>query len=120
LHHHISVIGYSDENIKRDVIEPQRSKKIRIAKEYECGYMLYALEEDLLSLKEAIFLLDAEIWQKIINYKIDYLELTWHFIRLASWLPLSGNSVELKVGEGAWFVEVCYNEYLDYGWFTNG
>jgi len=27
----------------------------------------------------------------------------------------SGNSVELKAGEGTWFVEVCYNEYIDYG-----
>jgi hypothetical protein len=32
----------------------------------------------------------------------------------------SGNSVELKVGQETWFVEVSYNEYLDYGWFTEG
>jgi hypothetical protein len=32
----------------------------------------------------------------------------------------SGDSVELKVGEGTWFVEVGYNPYLDYGWFTKG
>ncbi|CAJ2627699.1 unnamed protein product [Trifolium pratense] len=32
----------------------------------------------------------------------------------------NGNSVELKVGEGTWFVEVSYNQYLDYGWFTEG
>jgi hypothetical protein len=31
----------------------------------------------------------------------------------------SGNS-ELRVGEGTWFVEVNYNQYLDYGWFTKG
>lgn len=32
----------------------------------------------------------------------------------------SGNSVELRVGEGTWFVDVSYNEHLDYGWFTKG
>ncbi|XP_045820295.1 B3 domain-containing transcription factor VRN1-like isoform X2 [Trifolium pratense] len=32
----------------------------------------------------------------------------------------NGNSVELKVGEGTWFVEVSYNEDLDYGGFTKG
>jgi bifunctional DNA-binding transcriptional regulator/antitoxin component of YhaV-PrlF toxin-antitoxin module len=32
----------------------------------------------------------------------------------------NGNSVELKVGEGTWFVEVSYNQHLDYGWFTEG
>jgi hypothetical protein len=26
----------------------------------------------------------------------------------------------LKVGEGTWFVEVNYNQRLDYGWFTKG
>ncbi|WJX17937.1 hypothetical protein P8452_07792 [Trifolium repens] len=30
----------------------------------------------------------------------------------------NGNSVELKVGEGTWFVEVNYNQHLDYGCFT--
>ncbi|GAU49059.1 hypothetical protein TSUD_25170 [Trifolium subterraneum] len=33
---------------------------------------------------------------------------------------LGGNSVELRVGEGKWFVEVSYNQHLDYGWFTKG
>jgi hypothetical protein len=32
----------------------------------------------------------------------------------------SGSSVELKVGEGTWFVEVSYNQDLDYGEFTKG
>ncbi|XP_045809156.1 B3 domain-containing protein REM-like 1 isoform X2 [Trifolium pratense] len=32
----------------------------------------------------------------------------------------SGNLVELKVGEGTWFVEVNYNQHLDYGSFTKG
>ncbi|WJX16931.1 hypothetical protein P8452_06906 [Trifolium repens] len=32
----------------------------------------------------------------------------------------SGSSVELKVGDGTWFVEVSYNQHLDYGWFTKG
>jgi bifunctional DNA-binding transcriptional regulator/antitoxin component of YhaV-PrlF toxin-antitoxin module len=32
----------------------------------------------------------------------------------------NGNSVELKVGEGTWFVEVSYNQDLDYGGFTKG
>ncbi|WJX10506.1 hypothetical protein P8452_01221 [Trifolium repens] len=32
----------------------------------------------------------------------------------------NGNSFELKVGEGTWFVEVSYNQHLDYGWFTKG
>jgi bifunctional DNA-binding transcriptional regulator/antitoxin component of YhaV-PrlF toxin-antitoxin module len=32
----------------------------------------------------------------------------------------NGNSVELKVGEGTWFVEVNYNQHLDYGCFTKG
>ncbi|KAK2453682.1 B3 domain-containing transcription factor VRN1 [Trifolium repens] len=32
----------------------------------------------------------------------------------------NGNSVELKVGEGTWLVEVSYNQDLDYGGFTKG
>ncbi|WJX16939.1 hypothetical protein P8452_06911 [Trifolium repens] len=32
----------------------------------------------------------------------------------------SGISVELKVGEGTWFVEVSFKQHLDYGWFTKG
>jgi len=32
----------------------------------------------------------------------------------------SGNLVELKVEEGTWFVEVNYDQHLDYGWFTKG
>ena len=34
---HIPVIRNSYENIVRDVIEPRRGKKARIAKEYELG-----------------------------------------------------------------------------------
>ncbi|KAK2399802.1 B3 domain-containing transcription factor VRN1 [Trifolium repens] len=32
----------------------------------------------------------------------------------------NGNTVVLKVGEGTWFVEVSYNQHLDYGWFAKG
>ncbi|WJX10512.1 hypothetical protein P8452_01223 [Trifolium repens] len=32
----------------------------------------------------------------------------------------SGNSVELKVGDGTWCVEVSFKQHLDYGWFTKG
>jgi bifunctional DNA-binding transcriptional regulator/antitoxin component of YhaV-PrlF toxin-antitoxin module len=32
----------------------------------------------------------------------------------------SGSSVELKVGEETWSIEVSYNQHLDYGWFTKG
>jgi len=34
----------------------------------------YTLEEDPLSLKEAISSLDAEIWQEAINDEMDFLE----------------------------------------------
>jgi len=38
--------------------------------------MVYTLEEDSLSLKEAISLLNAELWQEAINDEMDSLEST--------------------------------------------
>jgi len=69
---HIPVIRNSYENIVRDVIEPRRGKKARIAKEYEL--MVYTLEEDPLSLKEAISSLDVELWQEAMNDEMDFLQ----------------------------------------------
>jgi hypothetical protein len=40
---HILVIRSSDENIKQDVIEPQRGKVAKVAKKYEPDYMVYRL-----------------------------------------------------------------------------
>jgi hypothetical protein len=36
--------------------------------------LVYTLEEDPLSLKEAIFSLDAELWKEAINNEMDFLE----------------------------------------------
>jgi hypothetical protein len=36
--------------------------------------MVYTLEENSLNLKEAISLLDAELWQEGINDELDFLE----------------------------------------------
>jgi len=38
--------------------------------------MVYTLEEDPLSLKEAISSLDAELWQEEINDEMDFLEFS--------------------------------------------
>jgi len=39
--------------------------------------MVYTLEDDPLSLKEAVSLLNAELWQKSINDEMNYLESNW-------------------------------------------
>jgi len=36
--------------------------------------LVYILEEDPLSLKKAISLMDAELWQEAINEEMDFLE----------------------------------------------
>jgi len=46
--------------------------------------LVYILEEDPLSLKEAISSLDAELWQETINNEMDFLESneTCHLVDL--------------------------------------
>jgi len=46
--------------------------------------MVYTLEEDSLSLKEALSSLDVELWQEAINNDMDSLESneTWHLVYL--------------------------------------
>ncbi len=57
----------------RDVIEPQRGKKARIAKEYELG--LYIGRRSVKpKKKETISSLDVELWQEAINDEMDFLD----------------------------------------------
>ncbi len=54
--------------------------------------MVYTLEEDPLSLKEAISSLDAELWQEAINDEMDSLDYneTWHLVDLPHGCKLIG------------------------------
>lgn len=71
---HIPVTKNIDENIKHDVIEPQRGTRARVVKEYGPDYVAYTLDEVPLSLKEDFSSLDVELWQEGINDKMDSLE----------------------------------------------
>lgn len=63
----------NNENIERDVIEPRRGKRARIAKEYGPEYVAFTIEEDPLSIKEALSSIDADLWQEAINDEMDSL-----------------------------------------------
>ena len=52
----------------------QNLEEIRKLKLLKSMNLVYTLEEDPLSLKEAISSLDAEIWQEVINDEMDFLE----------------------------------------------
>ena len=79
-----SEIITSNENIERDVIEPRRGKRARIAKEYGPEYVAYTIEEDPSSIKEALSSIDADLWQEAINDEMDSLmsNETWHLTDL--------------------------------------
>jgi hypothetical protein len=81
---HTPVIRDSDENIQQDVIELWRSKRERTYKEYGPEYVAYTLEEDSLTLKEALSSLDVDLWKEAINDEMDSLlsNGTWHLVEL--------------------------------------
>jgi len=73
---------------------------------------VYTLEEDPLSLKEAISSLDAEIWQEAINDEMDFLESnkTWHLVDL---------SIVAKPIGCIWILERETKTWW-YGWWIQG
>ena len=51
----------------------QNLKEVRKQELLKSMNLVYTLEEDPLSLKEVISLLDAELWQEAINDEMDFL-----------------------------------------------
>jgi hypothetical protein len=78
---HTPVIRESSDGLE---IEPRRSKRARVAKEYGPDFMVYTLEEDPSTIQEALTSLDADLWQEAINEEMDSLESnkTWHLTDL--------------------------------------
>ena len=52
----------------------QNLEEVRKQELLKCMNLVYILEEDPLSLKKAISLMDAELWQEAINEEMDFLE----------------------------------------------
>ena len=65
-------------------LEPRRSKRARIAKDFGTDFYAYTLEEDPNTLQEALTFIDAEFWQEAINDEMESLESnnTWHLLDL--------------------------------------
>ncbi|XP_050889384.1 uncharacterized protein LOC127094619 [Lathyrus oleraceus] len=70
---HIPVIrSYkSNDNVETEI---RRSKRVRVAKDYEPDYAAYSVEEDPINLQEVLSSLDADLWQEAINDEIESLE----------------------------------------------
>lgn len=66
------------------VIEPRKSKRARTAKDFGDDYVVYSLESDPNTLKEALTSPDADLWQEAINDEMDSLTSneTWELVDL--------------------------------------
>lgn len=58
---HLSVITGGYENIKQDVMEPQRGKREQVTKEFRLDNIFYRLEENSTSLQKVMSSLDANL-----------------------------------------------------------
>lgn len=68
-----NVIRSTEINNKGE-INLQRSKRVRVAKDYGPDYAVYVVEENQMNVQEALSSLDVDLWQEAINDEIDYLE----------------------------------------------
>lgn len=64
----------STESNKEVEIELQRSKRVRVAKEYGPDCVAYIVEEDPSNLQKDLSSMDAYLWQKTINDEVNSLE----------------------------------------------
>ena len=55
-------------------IEPRRSKRARVDKDFGSDFCTLTIEEDPTNLQEALSSLDVDFWQEAINDEMDSLE----------------------------------------------
>jgi hypothetical protein len=67
-----------------EVVEPRQSKRKRISKDFGPDFVTYNVEEDPLTIQEALSSLDADLWQEAINDEMESLESnkTWRLVDL--------------------------------------
>ena len=67
-------------------MEPTRSKKARVEKDFGPDYYVFNIEENPQNLKEALTSLDAIFWKEAVNDEMESLisNRTWKLIDLPS------------------------------------
>jgi hypothetical protein len=65
-------------------IEPRKSKRLRIEKDFGPDYYVYSLQSDPTSLEEALSSIDSDFWKETINDEMDSLisNNTWKLVDL--------------------------------------
>ena len=65
-------------------IEPRKSKRLRIEKDFGPDYYVYSLQSDPTSLEEALSSIDSDFWKEAINDEMDSLisNNTWKLVDL--------------------------------------
>ena len=67
-------------------MEPRRSKRARVEKDFDPDYYVFNIEENPQNLKEALTSLDAIFWKEAVNDEMESLisNRTWKLIDLPS------------------------------------
>ena len=67
-------------------MEPRRSKRARVEKDFGSDYYVFNIEENPQNLKEALTSLDAIFWKEAVNDEMESLisNRTWKLIDLPS------------------------------------
>ena len=88
-----SVVEHSE-----SALEPRKSKRARIAKDFGPDFHVYNLQEDPNTIQEALTSLDADLWQEAINDEMDSLKSnqTWHLVDLPPGCKIIGCKWILK------------------------
>ena len=72
-----------DENNDNEV-EPRRSKRARIEKSFGPNFLIYVLEEEPQTFKEAVNSIEGLVWKEAIKREIDSIlhNHTWELVNL--------------------------------------
>ena len=54
-------------------MEPRRSKRARVEKDFSLDYYVFNIEENLQNLKEALTSPDAIFWKEVVNNEMESL-----------------------------------------------
>ena len=67
-------------------MEPRRSKRTRVEKDFDPDYYVFNIEENPQNLKEALTSLDAIFWKEAVNDEMESLisNRTWKLVDLPS------------------------------------
>ena len=67
-------------------MEPRRSKRVRVGKDFDPDYYIFNIEENSQNLKEALTSPDAIFWKQAVNNEMESLisTRTWKLVDLPS------------------------------------